>query len=161
MLQAKTVLFVCTGNTCRSFMAETIARHYLKRRGWEKYLLVRSAGTATQAGLPASSLARMVMKKLGMEPSEHQTTCLSPQLAEEADLILCMTQGHLARVRQYIPVGCDKIYSLKGYALGLNESTAGQALDILDPFGLSEESYRLCAKELENYVPSALERFIR
>ncbi len=100
------VVFVCSGNTCRSPMAERTARWLAARlRGLPLEQSSRtgvrffSAGVNALPGLPASEGATAALREWGLDLSDHRSRPLSPYLLAEADLALCMTRGHLSRVR--------------------------------------------------------------
>jgi len=87
------VLFVCSGNTCRSPLAERLARREARERGLED-LEFRSAGTFAGSGAPASSGAVLAARRHGLDMSGHRTTPLGPDLVEWADVVLAMTEAH-------------------------------------------------------------------
>lgn len=106
------ILFVCTGNTCRSPMAEGLLRKLARERGVN--VEVSSAGVAASNGAPISRHAEAVLRDQGIV--DYMTSkSLHGQLTEWADLILTLTQGHKRHVIQYFPAVADKTYTLKEY----------------------------------------------
>lgn len=112
-----TILFVCTGNTCRSSMAEALARKILTEKGAQDSIKVISAGTAAMEGMPASPEAVEVMNARGIDLASHQAQKLTPELIREADIILTMTQDHKSQVISMVPSACSRVYTLKDYIL--------------------------------------------
>src|SRR5262245_53840738 len=90
------LLFVCTGNTCRSPLSEVIARRELEQLGWS-HVEVRSAGAFAKEGMPASEGALQSAARHGLDLTGHRTSTLSPELVDWADLILVMGPWHLER----------------------------------------------------------------
>ena len=134
------ILFVCTGNTCRSPMAEELLRCMAKELQIDD-LEVSSAGTDADAGLPASFGASMVIAERGGDLFNHAAVQLTADRAGDADLILTMTQAHRERVLQLCPEAAAKTYTLIGYATGTDH-------DIEDPFGGDSAVYEACASQL-------------
>ena len=133
----KKVLVVCTGNTCRSPMAEGWLNHKLAGKGWQ----AESAGVAAWDGGTAASEAIEVMQEIGVDISAHRSRKLSRKLVEEADLILAMTGGHLREINQRFPEAKDKVQLLNSFG-------PGPAADVADPFGFSADAYRHTRDEL-------------
>lgn len=149
----KRVLFVCTGNTCRSCMAEGIGRKLLS--GNKKYGSVQflSAGLSVLPGDGASPQAIDVMKEYGVDLSAHRARKISRDMISSSDLILTMTGRHRDAVKRIAPEFEDRVFTLKEYASGIDG-------DITDPYGMSEETYSACAAELKNYILKALDRIV-
>lgn len=106
------ILFVCTGNTCRSPLAEGLLRKIVRERGLDVKVL--SAGVAAMKGASMSMHAEAVLKDRGIV-DKFESTPLHVELAEWADLILTLTQGHKRQVVYTFPHTADKIYTLKEF----------------------------------------------
>lgn len=146
------VLFVCTGNTCRSPMAAAVARRMARERGWE-HLDVRSAGVAASPGTPASAGAVRVGEEVGLDLAAHRSTPLSAELVDAADLILVMSPGHVHRVLEL--GGQRKVALLSGFAEG---GEGSEGAPIPDPFGGDDATYRETLQALEDLIERSLKR---
>lgn len=112
----KNILFVCTGNTCRSSMAEALFKKILEDIGKNtKGIKIKSAGTAAMENQPATPQAISVMREMGIDLSSHRATLLTPKLIDEADLILTMTLDHKRRILEMYPEAHGKVYLLKEF----------------------------------------------
>jgi protein-tyrosine phosphatase len=138
------VLFVCTGNTCRSPMAELLMRARLaecmgcKLDELEEHgVLVMSAGIAAAPGCPPSSEAVQVMHEKGLDLTRHEAQPLTDQLVAHADLILAMTQSHLQSIVERWPSAADRTRLL----MPTRE-------DVCDPIGQPIGAYRHCAVQM-------------
>lgn len=143
----KTVLFVCTGNTCRSPMAEGIARHLAsagRMTGVSRDTFFASAGVFTSDGRPVSPETRRALAKHGIE-WEGRSKVLSPEMVRRADLVLAMTEQHAEAVREILPAGSPD--ARKVHVL----DPSG---DVPDPIGLGQESYDLLAERLLRLLPT-------
>lgn len=142
------ILLVCTGNTCRSPMAEVMMRDILQHRfpklfgeGKPAPAVAVSAGLSAFPGGAASSEAIAVMKKRGLNLVNHQSRAVSERLLHQADLILTMTNGHRQAILNRWPDMASK-----------TELLSGDGGDVGDPFGGTETIYANCADQIEQYL---------
>lgn len=112
----KTILLVCTGNTCRSIMAQALAEKLAKDWDLAAQFKILSAGTAAYPGAPASPQAVEVLREEGIDLQNHRASQVKPEQVKEADLILTMTSGHKEQLVRMVPEAKDKIFTLKEFA---------------------------------------------
>jgi protein-tyrosine-phosphatase len=149
---AARLLFVCTGNTCRSPLAEAIARAEAERRGWTG-VLADSAGTFAFGGQPASATGIEVAAEHGLDLSGHRSTALDfPQLAE-ADLVLTMTSEHKDAAHHIHPA--VRAHVITEY-LPAEHPRRGHG--VADPIGGGPDAYRETYRVLEAAIRALFDR---
>ena len=140
------VMFVCTGNICRSAMAHWLLVKKLKDRNI-KDVEVYSSGIYADNGDGSTWEAISVMEDYGVDLKPHRATNIRNSNIEEMDVILGMTIGHKQQMLQMYPNLKDKIFTLKEY-VGYNKAGHDE-INIIDPWGYNVETYRNCAEEID------------
>ena len=147
------VLFVCSGNTCRSPLAEALARREVEKRGLSDRVEVGSAGTGAGGGSPASEGSAAVAATVGLDLSDHRSRQLTAELVDESDLILTMGVNHLVWVIELGGAGRSALIS--GFA---ERSEDGMGWAVPDPFGGDFNIYMETLGALEGLVQQSLTR---
>lgn len=153
---ARTILFVCLGNTCRSpmavgFVKKALAEHLhvaedkLVGAGYN----LKSAGTCAAVGEPMSAHAREVLREKGCTPYDHASQPISPTLIKESDIIFVMNESQRTTILSMVPQAAGRVELL---------DREGKAIE--DPFGGSLEEYRQAADRMLKNIPHLLERII-
>lgn len=147
------MLFICTGNSCRSVMAEAIIRKRLYELGKDS-INVRSAGVRALSGLPPSDETIKVIKEEGVDVSDFRTKNVTTDMIREADLILTMEAMHKDEILSLVPEAKSKTYLLKEYKNPSKINSGG--FNVRDPIGKPIEEYRIIRDEIKNEI----ERFV-
>lgn len=147
------VLFVCSGNTCRSPLAAALFRKALQPLPGAGSVEVASAGLSALDGEPASQHAREVAREWGVDLEGHRSRRASRELLAEAGLVLTMTAEHKRRVLELAPEAAGRVFTLGEYA--------GRPGDVEDPFGSDMERYRATARQIDGLAQEAAARLWR
>jgi len=150
MSDPKHVLFVCTGNTCRSPMAEGLLRLATAGRG---DFHVSSAGIAASKGSPASRETLQILKKRGASLDGFKSRPVSEALLKASSHVFAMTEGHLAALEARFPQHADKFFLVREFA-GVPEQRG--ATDVPDPIGMGLAAYEEVAKILDAAIPAII-----
>ena len=145
----KHVVFVCTGNICRSPMAEGLFRAALKNR---RDVEVSSAGVSTGWGQAPSEHAVQVLRKWGIDISQQRSQPLTDALIEEATHIFVMTRGHLDTIQLFFPSAADKTFLIREFDPGVRTGR----LDVPDPIGLGIDAYFETRDAIHRAIPGIL-----
>ena len=145
----KSVLFVCTGNICRSPIAEGLFRRLIGNR---KDIEVSSAGLHAVRGQPPSLYAVQVCETEGVDIRDLRSQPLTAALVERATHIFAMTGAHLETIQMLFPHGAEKSFLLREF----EEPGATCWRDVPDPIGLGRDVYEDCARTIKNALPSVL-----
>ena len=145
----KSVLFVCTGNICRSPIAEGLFRRLVGNR---KDIEVLSAGVHAVRGQPPSLYAVQVCANEGVDISDLRSQPLTSALVDRATHIFAMTGGHVETIQALFPHGAEKSFLLREF----EEPGTTVWRDVPDPIGLGRDVYEDCARTIKNALPSVL-----
>jgi len=146
------VLFICTGNICRSPMAEGYLRAMAAEQGVDVEVL--SAGLSTYDGTPPSENSVVAMKEEGVDISDQLSQRLTPALVEESTHLFGLGRSHAEALRSYFPEAAEKIFVLREFV-----ADEGLDIDVPDPIGGDLEEYRVARNLIKEAMPSVL-RFV-
>ncbi len=145
----KTILFICTGNVCRSPMAEGLFR---KATGGNNEFRVFSAGIGAVDGQPPTPHSVTAMRELGIDISNQRSRALTGELVRQADYIFAMTHAHVDTISLLYPGAADKTFLLREF----DEAVPSFEKDISDPIGCSYEVYSHCREQIQQSIKSLL-----
>lgn len=150
----KKIMFVCTGNICRSAMADFLFRKKLENFNLIKKVQVYSAGTyAYEGDMPTLDGINVMKNIYNIDMSKHRATPVRDSKIQEMDLILCMTYSHKNTINMMYPELKNRVFLLKEYV------NIGQ--EIADPYGYGLEVYKQCAKEIDECLNLLIEKEFR
>lgn len=132
----KEVLFVCTGNVCRSPMAEGLFRELV--RGTPG-IAVSSAGISAFDGQQPSDHSVEVLREQGIDITAQRSQMLTPEIVDRATFIVGMTSGHQNAIRSYFPASAEKLFVLREFVPGVDKDSPD--LDVPDPIGMGKDAY--------------------
>lgn len=148
----KKIMFICTGNICRSAMAEGILKKYIKEANLEAE--VYSCGIYAEDGDKATDYAIEAAEEYGVDIKKHKATGIRNSNIEEMDIILCATISHKQMVIQMYPSLKEKIMTMKEYAYGKDVTDP----NVSDPWGYDIVTYRKCASQLNDICEKIIEK---
>ena len=149
-----TVVFVCSGNYCRSPMAEALARKHLRLAGYDSQIAVRSAGTRdVYAGQPPAPLVVEVLRERDSAGAAHRPHLITPDEIAQADLILGVASEHVEWLARNYPEAAARTYVLT-YLIG-------EDWDIIDPGVQALDPLRQCADTIEQVLVAGLSEMIQ
>ena len=153
------ILFVCTGNSCRSVMGKAICEQLLRERGLfggdpstppAKRIFVMSAGVAAVEGMTATFETRSVLRNNGMDIAGHRAARITDEMIRHAELMFVMEEVHREEIVKRVPEAASKVFMLR--AFGLDAAEAPTDASIVDPIGKPLEVYEVCFATIKEAV---------
>jgi len=148
----RSVLFVCTANRCRSPMAEALFKQEVVRRSEAGQWQIQSAGTWTEAGVPATQFSQVVMERRQIDLTQHRSQPVDGELLRAADVILVMTHNHRESLQAEFPEIAERVYLLS--------QLIDRQFDIEDPYGGSLDDYEACADDIQKILTNGWARLV-
>lgn len=153
------ILVVCTGNTCRSPMAEELIDDAVGRSTkLAGKVKCRSAGTFACEGAEATCEARQVMEEYGLSLEKHRARQFTADLAEKYDALLAVGPIVYEQMEAMVPDYAEKMHTFLGYAHCLDGERTEERFEVLDPFDKGIEEYRECAEQLNQAAKQIVAR---
>jgi glycine hydroxymethyltransferase len=146
-MDSRHIVFVCTGNICRSPIAEYMLRN---RMGEDSEWTVSSASVMLGMGMPVSAHAVQVMDEEGVDMHKHRSMPLSPDLIDLASVIVVMTGAHAEQIEHSFPEAREKVFLLTSF----DENAVDR--DIADPIGASIDVYRNVRDDISKAMPGLI-----
>lgn len=147
----RVIVFVCTGNTCRSPMAQGLLQDYLEKGNW-RHIEVKTAGVMTISGLLPTPEAVQVMESVEIDIRKHRSAPLTPEMLKKADLVLGMTPFHVQFALRMSPEARGKTFLLKEYT-----KSDLKNYQITDPMGATLEVYKRVFREIKLAIDRLIE----
>lgn len=146
------VLFVCTGNTCRSPVAAAVLQQWLQEAGYSDWS-VGSAGTKAEEGQIAAVNSISILAERGIDLTKHRSRAFSLDFVMPSTLVLCMEQSHVEWIQHHYPQQFDKVYLLS--------EMSHDSFGVADPFGGSVADYIQMVDEVTLLIEAGLQRIIK
>ncbi len=140
------ILFVCTGNICRSPMAHALFNARARRAGENDKFIAASAGTWAMENLPATDHAIAAMARRGIDLTPHRGQIVTAAIMDQASVIIVMTRHHLEALAAEFPNHRKKLH--------LMSELKGRGFDVSDPYGGTPDDYESTARLLEDLLDS-------
>ncbi|MFK5923241.1 MAG: low molecular weight protein arginine phosphatase [Verrucomicrobiota bacterium] len=148
----KEVLFVCTGNICRSPMAEGLFGELVAE---DVGISVSSAGISVYDGQSPSDHSVEVLREQGIDITAQRSQMLTPETVQQADFILGMTRGHRDAIVSYFPASNEKVFVLREFVSGVDMDSL--ELDVPDPIGMGKDEYERTRNLIQEAMPALLD----
>jgi protein-tyrosine phosphatase len=153
-LKPATILFICSGNYCRSPLAEGVARLRLQQAGYSRQIVTRSAGTLREyEGLPPAPLILEVLREVGADGPHHPPHQITPAEIQQADLILGVAQHHVDWIAEHYPVARARTFLLS--------DLIAEQWDVADPGVQGLDPLRACRDTIDCVITQGLPEMVR